>query len=179
MVVQNDTKITQPHSLTRNSENANLSLKGTLSILCKEGTSAGRGGGWQGLTLPHHHRHAGQDRASLFGEAKNGKKWWQLKIHTGSSSWSRGVPTVQATQGGVDPRDRFLPLSPPPEWCLDASNPTALANATSGLCRRQGRTMPVSLWTALARHHWGDAATNGSKACNLPLKISYFKDSWW
>lgn len=90
MVVQNDTKITQPHSLTRNSENANLSLKGTLSILCKQGTSAGRGGGWQGLTLPHHHHHAGQDRASLFGEAKNGKKWWQLKIHTGSSSWSRG-----------------------------------------------------------------------------------------
>lgn len=44
MAVQNDTKITQPHSLTRNSENANLSLKGALSILCKQGTSAGRGG---------------------------------------------------------------------------------------------------------------------------------------
>lgn len=36
------------------------------------------GGSWQGLTLPHHHRNAGQERASLFGEAKNGKKLWKL-----------------------------------------------------------------------------------------------------
>lgn len=60
MVVQNDTKITPPHSLTRNSENANLALKGALSILGKQGTWAGGGAG--GLTLPRHR--AGQGRAA-------------------------------------------------------------------------------------------------------------------
>lgn len=84
MVVQNDTKITPPHSLTRNSENANLALKGALSILRKQGTWAGGGAG--GLTLPRHR--AGQGRAAQKrGETTTANPQRE-------PSWNGGFPAV-------------------------------------------------------------------------------------
>lgn len=95
MVVQNDTKITPPHSLTRNSENANLALKGALSILRKQGTWAGGGAG--GLTLPRH----------CTGQGRAAQKWGKMTTANlqREPSWNGGARAVaEPGVGSCHPR---------------------------------------------------------------------------